>query len=56
MLGASGGIDIGKWELRVYGINLTNSRLVIQRPNLQDVSRGYTLQPLTIGVSAGASF
>ena len=43
-----------QWQL--YGKNLADNQKVIQHPNLLSVSEGYTLRPLTVGLSASAKF
>ena len=43
-------------QYQLYGKNLTDNQKVIQHPNLLSVSQGYTLRPLTVGLSASAKF
>src|SRR5579859_6365468 len=43
-----------QWQL--YGKNLADNKKVIQHPDLLSVSQGYTLRPLTVGLSASAKF
>jgi outer membrane receptor protein involved in Fe transport len=56
VLGASVGFNLGNIEVALFGTNLTDDRKIIQRPNLQLVNRGYTLQPLTLGLSVSTRF
>jgi outer membrane receptor protein involved in Fe transport len=53
---ASLGLIWHKVQWQLYGKNLTNNQKVIQHPNLLSVSQGYTLRPLTVGLSASAKF
>jgi len=43
-----------QWQL--YGKNLADNKKVIQHPDLLSVSQGYTLRPLTVGLSASVKF
>jgi outer membrane receptor protein involved in Fe transport len=53
---ASLGLLFGRLQWQIYGKNLTNNQKVIQHPSLLSVSQGYTLRPMTVGVSLGAKF
>jgi iron complex outermembrane recepter protein len=53
---ASFGVDLGDWEVSIFGKNLSNNDKVIQRPNVQGVNEGYRLRPMTIGVSVSGKF
>ncbi len=48
---ASIGATYGAWELSLFAKNLLNNDKIIQRPNVQSVSEGYRLRPLTVGLS-----
>ncbi|GGC78372.1 TonB-dependent receptor [Undibacterium terreum] len=48
---ASVGATFGSWEVSLFAKNLLNNDKVIQRPNVQSVSEGYRLRPLTVGLS-----
>jgi outer membrane receptor protein involved in Fe transport len=50
------GVDYGRWEVSLYGKNLTDNRIIIQRPEINTVIEGYTLRPLTIGFTARLKF
>jgi outer membrane receptor protein involved in Fe transport len=71
-LDASAGIDFGRWEVTVFGRNLTNNNKIIQRPDIQGSAspeyefdylgvptrnlQGFTLRPLTVGMNASMKF
>ena len=71
-LDAAAGIDVGAWEVTVFGRNLTNNNKIIQRPDIEgsaspiyDFSylgnqtrnlQGFTLRPFTIGMNAAYRF
>jgi outer membrane receptor protein involved in Fe transport len=71
-LDASAGIDVGRWEVTVFGRNLTNNNKIIQRPDIQGSAsplydfnylgvptrnlQGFTLRPLTVGMNAALKF
>lgn len=48
---ASVGATFGTWEVSLFAKNLLNNDKVIQKPNVQFVSEGYRLRPLTVGLS-----
>ncbi|MES2103381.1 MAG: TonB-dependent receptor [Pseudomonadota bacterium] len=50
-LDASVGATFGAWEVSLFAKNLLNNDKIIQRPNVQSVSEGYRLRPLTVGLS-----
>jgi iron complex outermembrane receptor protein len=71
-LDAAAGIDFGRWEITLFGRNLTNNNKIIQRPDIQGSAapiyqflylgtptrnnQGFTLRPLTIGMNASLKF
>jgi outer membrane receptor protein involved in Fe transport len=71
-LDASAGIDFGRWEITIFGRNLTNNNKIIQRPDIQGSAspeyefnylgtptrneQGFTLRPLTVGMNASLKF
>jgi iron complex outermembrane receptor protein len=71
-LDASAGLDIGRWEVTLFGRNLTNNNKIIQRPDIQGSAspiyefdylgtqtrntQGFTLRPLTVGMNAAYKF
>jgi len=71
-LDASAGVDFGRWEVTVFGRNLTNNNKIIQRPDIQGSAspeyefdylgvptrnvQGFTLRPLTVGMNASLKF
>jgi len=56
VMGLSGGVNYGDWQVAVFARNVFNDQKIIQRPNLQTVNRGYTLTPRTIGLSVDRLF
>ncbi len=56
MINASLGLIWGGVQWQLYGKNLADTKKVIQHPDLLSVSQGYTLRPLTVGLSASAKF
>ena len=52
VLNANMSIDTGGWEITLYGKNLADNRTIIQRPEINTVIEGYTVRPLTAGLSA----
>jgi hypothetical protein len=50
------GIDTGSFQMSLYGKNLLNNQTIIQRPNVADVAEGYTVRPLTIGLTLAKQF
>jgi outer membrane receptor protein involved in Fe transport len=71
-LDASMGVDFGRWEITLFGRNLTNNNKIIQRPDIQGSAspeyefdylgvptrnlQGFTLRPLTVGMNASLKF
>jgi outer membrane receptor protein involved in Fe transport len=71
-LDASAGLDFGRWEITIFGKNLTNNNKIIQRPDIQGSAspeyefdylgvptrnvQGFTLRPLTVGMNAALKF
>jgi outer membrane receptor protein involved in Fe transport len=71
-LDMSAGIDFGRWEITLFGRNLTNNNKIIQRPDIQGSAspeyefdylgvptrnvQGFTLRPLTVGLNAAMKF
>lgn len=69
---ATAGLDFGRWEVTLFGRNLTNNNKVIQRPDIEGSAspiyqfdylgnqtrnlQGFTLRPLTIGMNAALRF
>ncbi len=71
-LDASAGLDFGRWEVTLFGRNLTNNNKIIQRPDIEGSAspiyefnylgtptrnlQGFTLRPLTVGMNASYRF
>jgi iron complex outermembrane receptor protein len=71
-LDASAGLTFGRWDVTVFGRNLTNNNKIIQRPDIQGSAspiyefnylgtptrnaQGFTLRPLTVGMNASLKF
>jgi outer membrane receptor protein involved in Fe transport len=53
---ANTGLDWGSLELTLFAKNLLNTSTIIQRPNIEGVSSGYSVRPRTIGLRATYSF
>ena len=56
VLNASAGTNINALELKLYATNLADDRTIIQRPLVNSVIEGYTVRPLTVGISAMMKF
>lgn len=50
------GVTRKKLTLGLYGKNLANNKKIIQYPLVNTVQEGYTLRPLTVGVTASYQF
>ena len=71
-LDASAGLSFGRWDVTIFGRNLTNNNKIIQRPDIQGSAdpsyefnylgtptrnvQGFTPRPLTIGMNAALKF
>ena len=56
VLNASVGLETESYDVSLYAKNLNDDRTIIQRPELNTVIEGYTVRPLTVGVSAKYRF
>jgi iron complex outermembrane receptor protein len=56
VLNASVGLETESYEVKLYAKNLANDETIIQRPTINTVVEGYTVRPLTVGVSAKFKF
>jgi iron complex outermembrane receptor protein len=56
VLNGSIGIDTGSFQVSLYGKNLLNNQTIIQRPNIASVVEGYSVRPLTIGLTIAKQF
>ena len=56
VLNGSLGLDVGSFEVSLYGKNLLNNQTIIQRPNIASIVEGYTVHPLTVGINARKDF
>jgi outer membrane receptor protein involved in Fe transport len=56
VLNASVGVKFATFEVSLYAKNLTNDRTIIQRPEINTVIEGYTVRPLTVGVTVKVPF
>jgi len=50
------GVTKKKLSVAIYGKNLANNKKIIQYPLVNTVQEGYTLRPLTVGVTASYQF
>jgi iron complex outermembrane receptor protein len=56
LLNANVGVTLGPWRAMLYGKNLADDKLIIQRPSINFVEEGYTLRPLTVGFTVSRQF
>jgi outer membrane receptor protein involved in Fe transport len=56
VLNMSLGLDYGRWELSLYGKNITDNTTYIQRPEINTVFEAYTVRPITLGLTAKYRF
>jgi len=56
VLNGSLGFRMDQTEVSLYAKNLANDQTIIQRPVINSVTEGYTLRPITIGVTAKQNF
>ena len=56
VLNASIGADFGSTVITLYAKNLLDQNKTIQRPSLLSVNEGYTVRPLTVGVTLSKDF
>ena len=56
VLNGSVGFRMDQMEFSLYAKNLANDQTIIQRPVINSVSEGYTLRPITFGVTAKRTF
>jgi iron complex outermembrane recepter protein len=56
VLNASIGVNLHGYEISVFAKNLLDDKKIIQRPALLSVYEGYTLRPLTAGLSIKTQF
>jgi outer membrane receptor protein involved in Fe transport len=56
VLNASVGLETEAYDVTLYAKNLGDDRTIIQRPELNTVVEGYTVRPLTVGISAKYRF
>lgn len=56
VLNLSAGVIYGPYDLSLYVKNATNDQTIIQRPEIDSVVTGYTVQPMTIGMHGVVHF
>ena len=56
VLNASVSMQTESYEVSLYAKNLGDDRTIIQRPTIDTVVEGYTVRPLTVGVTAKFKF
>jgi outer membrane receptor protein involved in Fe transport len=56
VLNASIGLEMENYDFSLYAKNLADDRTIIQRPEINTVVEGYTVRPLTVGVTAKIRF
>jgi iron complex outermembrane receptor protein len=50
------GINVGRLEVSLFGKNLLDNKTILQSPSINSVTQGYTLRPMTVGLSFQAKF
>jgi outer membrane receptor protein involved in Fe transport len=50
------GVDTDTWKIYLFAKNLLNDHTIYQQPTVASVTEGYTVRPLTIGISAREDF
>ena len=50
------GITMGIFEVSAFAKNLADNKTILQSPQINGVTEGYTLRPRTIGVAVQAKF
>ena len=56
VLNASLGLNFDTYKVMLFGKNLTNNHTIIQQIQINSVNEGYSLQPLTMGLSVVKTF
>ena len=52
----STGVNVGKFEVALFAKNLFDNKTILQSPLIDGEIQGYTLRPLTVGLSFQAKF
>ncbi len=52
----SAGVDLGSWQVSLFAKNLFDDQTIIQRPQINTVIEGYTVRPLTVGLTVSTQF
>ena len=50
------GVNVGQFEVSIFAKNLLDNKTILQSPTINSVTMGYTLRPLTVGLSFQAKF
>ncbi len=56
VVNVNAGVGFGRYEVALYAKNLFDDRTILQSPQINSVTQGYTLRPQTIGLSVQAKF
>ena len=56
VMNASVGVETDSYDVSLYVKNLGDDRTIIQRPQINTVIEGYTVRPLTVGLTAKVKF
>jgi outer membrane receptor protein involved in Fe transport len=56
VLNASIGFRMPSYDVSLYAKNLSDDRTIIQRPEINTVIEGYTVRPLTVGLTVKVPF
>ncbi len=56
VMNGSLGLEMGSIKASLYAKNLLNDRTILQRPSDAEVTEGYTVRPLTVGITISKKF
>ncbi|MDB5394768.1 MAG: pdt [Rhodospirillales bacterium] len=56
VINASVGVDVDALQVALYAKNLTNDQTIIQKPHDNGIIKGYTVRPLTVGMTVSKQF
>jgi hypothetical protein len=52
----SAGVNVANFEIALFAKNLFDNKTILQSPLIDGEIQGYTLRPLTVGLSFQAKF
>jgi outer membrane receptor protein involved in Fe transport len=56
VVNAQVGMSTGNWKIYLFAKNLLNDQTIYQQPTVASVTEGYTVPPLTVGLSVNRNF